>query len=80
MKERFAEDLNNYREALKTNTQNFEAEAKQAINTAGASAGTAPLGELASSMQAWKNQNYLWKVIQIFCHSTQLHNSRSVEN
>jgi serine/threonine protein kinase len=59
MKERFAEDLNNYREGLKTNAQNFEAEAKQAINSAGASAGTAPLGELASSMQAWENQNYL---------------------
>jgi hypothetical protein len=59
MKERFAEDINNYREGLKTNAQNFETQAKLAINSAGASAGTAPLGELASSMQAWKNQNYL---------------------
>lgn len=59
MKERFAEDINNYREGLKANAQNFEAQAKLAINSAGASAGTAPLGELASSMQAWKNQNYI---------------------
>jgi serine/threonine protein kinase len=59
MKERFAEDINNYREGLKTNTQNFEAQAKQAINSAGAAAGPSALGELASSMQAWKNQNYL---------------------
>jgi len=59
MKERFAEDINNYREGLKTNAYNFETQAKLAINSAGASAGTAPLGELASSMQAWKNQNYL---------------------
>jgi serine/threonine protein kinase len=59
MKERIVEDISNYREELKTNTLNFETEAKQAINSAGGSAATSAMGELSSNMQIWKSQNYL---------------------
>jgi hypothetical protein len=59
MKDRFKEDIENYRQGLTTHAQSFETEAKQAINTAGASAGTSALADLSSAMQAWKNRNYL---------------------
>jgi serine/threonine protein kinase len=59
MKESFKTDIDNYRQALKTNAESFETQTRQAISGMDASATATPLADLASTMQSWKNQNYL---------------------
>lgn len=59
MKERIGEDLNTYQQGLQANTQKFETQARQALSKLDAKAAATPLANLATSMQAWRNQNYL---------------------
>lgn len=59
MKERFKSDLDTYRQGLQSNTENFEKQARQLISSMDAGGATTPLVDLASTMQLWRNQNFL---------------------
>ena len=58
MRERIKSDLETYRQGVKANTQSFEVQARQAIHILQASSAVSPLSDLASTMTAWRGQDY----------------------
>jgi hypothetical protein len=59
MKDRLKDDLDKYSEESETYAQNFETQAKQAINAAGASSVTTAVEDLASTMEKLRSENYV---------------------
>lgn len=58
MRERIKSDVETYSQGVKANTQSFEAHVSQAIQILHAGADVTPLSDLASTMAAWRGQDY----------------------